>query len=479
MMSHQFVVNLLSDTFTEEFRAFLGPSAYLIAPNNATTSLRQKASEVRASGKALFVDNGNFSFMGRLKRRFSEASREICAAISKEEQRTGIKIRPGMATTAITQSCDKLATEVRQAIQETGQSDQTIARQQFELCPTYMIGAEDIFMSLMLGLNIEPSYLSLSRDAYRAQNEEVVRRAYCQAQRLPDMYNTCVYPVASAVSYDTAYDAGAVFADAGLHRIAIGFGAYMADRNYTDYMIVHNRCYALPNPVPNQYLRSILVARGFIDGYQQQCGIRPEALHLLGLGAPIMIVLASLALFGIPMLTFDAMSPIKDVVISNKLYIAKPAPLKVDIIRIASRIVSGELSAWDCPCPFCQAFMHVYPLNYAAARAWARTNGTSEVTAADLSAHSPLSDALPLFNKCSGPIRRLSRLALIGHNHWVLNEIMTSLNKAAVDDASLQTLVQNLVAVYQTKTNSAQYADAIRIAYGIASKPINDVVYVT
>jgi hypothetical protein len=227
--------------------------------------------------------------------------------------------------------------------------------------PTRLIGAEDISMAIWLALDIEPAYVGFPRRSYRRLNEAVARTAVREIEELSGAGAAGYYAVASAVDYNTAYDAGRVFADAGLTHAAIGFGAYMADDHSSDYVIVGRRRVDFGARMPNRYLRTALVARGFWDGFRTSSTAAPHGFHFLGLGAPIMLGLVALAGWGTELLSFDATSPIRDAV-EGTLYVSAPAPLKLRTRRIAKQLASGEREEWDCPCPFLWAIRGRAPI---------------------------------------------------------------------------------------------------------------------
>ena len=332
-----------------------------------------------------------------------------------------------------------------------------------------MIGVEDTTMALWLALNLEPEYLPYTRNDYRKINEAVALRAAAERKALPaELANAC-YPVASALSYDTAYDAGEVFAEHGLRRISMGFGAYMADDHYTDHVIIQDRLIELEDLMPNRYLRTALAAKGFWDGYRKKAGRPPEAFHFLGLGAPIMIGLVALSSWGTTELTFDATSPIKDAV-EGTLYVSKPAYLKIRTQKSALRLASGKGKSWECPCPFCRDFVKKHPFDYETGSAWYKAKPAADAKAADLAPGGALYGAYPLLSEPKGgELRKAVTFTRMGHNHWVLQDIMAELKKNATSLAKLKKHVEGVVSAYEANTASDTFASAVRFAYKLAA----------
>jgi hypothetical protein len=303
-------------------------------------------------------------------------------------------------------------------------------------------------------------------------NQATALKGAAEIATLPRGLRNWYYPVASALSYNTAVDAGKVFARAGHRRIAKGFGAYMADNNYSDVLEMGRHRIALPASMPNRYVRTVAVARGFWDGYRATAGRPPEAFHFLGLGAPIMVALAALCAWGTPELTFDAMSPIKDAV-EGTLYTTKPAYLKLRCRSVAYRLATEAGSTWTCPCPVCHAFMRRHPFRYPAGRTWHTRTKSKEVATADLKQGGALYDAYPLLSEpTAGPLRKEVSEARMGHNHWVLAEIMGALRRHSRTAQQLRTFVRDVTVDYGKATNSARFREAINFAFRLANDDV-------
>ena len=470
LANYHFAVNLREETFDASFRKWLKPWAYLLAPNRATGAQLRLAQQVRQGKHGLYADNGNFALIGKVVKKYAGEASKLLEAVRKEENKMNRLARHGDLSKPLSSQIAELAEKAnREAaiIRESGEA--RLQKQQLDLHPTRMIGAEDTSMALWLALNLEPEYLPYRRSDYQKINEAVARRAVAEMKKLPGELATFYYPVASALSYDTAYDAGEVFAQYGLKRISMGFGAYMADDHYTDHVIIGKRLIELKDLMPNRYLRTALAARGFWDGYRNKAGTPPEGFHFLGLGAPIMIGLVALSAWGSTDLSFDATSPIKDAV-EGTLYISKPAYLKIRTQKSALRLASGTGLKWECPCPFCKDFTQKHPFDYEEGSSWHKKLKVSDVKAADLSPGGALYGAYPLLSEPGGgDLRKAVTFTRMGHNHWVLEDIMAQLRKNATSQARLRKHIAGVVTDYEANTASERFGSAIRFAYKLAA----------
>ena len=166
-------------------------------------------------------------------------------------------------------------------------------------------------------------------------------------------------------------------------------------------------------------------------------------------------------------LSFDATSPIKDATTGGTLYVDRPALLKVRTRKVAHRLARDPAHVWDCPCPFCLDFCARHPFDYAVGHGWFSRTGAGRVVADDLRAGGALFDAYPLLSEPGGGLlRREINFARIGHNHWILERTMTSLERAARDDR-LTTRVTNAITTYRRYT-SPPFANALQAALDLA-----------
>jgi hypothetical protein len=468
MTAHHFAINVRSDTTSEAFREALRPWGYLL-PGNAPRSVQQRALELTADGVEILADNGHFDDIGRIASIFRDEAQGLLDEVGQHEAELGRDVRPGELSDDLCGRYRDLAAKARAEAQAAIADRNGALAAQRAFLPTRLIGAEDITMALWLALNIEPAYLHLRGRDYARMNEAVARTAVRELVELDPEVADGYYPVASAVDYNTAEDAGEIFAAAGLQRAAMGFGAYMADDNYSDYVIIGRRRIDLNATMPNRYLRTALVARGFWDGYRAVAGWAPRAFHFLGLGAPIMLGPAALAAWDTPLLTFDATSPIRDAV-EGTIYLSAPAPLKVRTRRLALQLAERSREEWNCPCPFCGPFVAAHPFDYPAGHAWHAENLGEEPTADDLRPGGRLFAAYPLLSEpaAGDELRTEVNVARMGHNHWALIKITRGLNASSSDRGRLAAYVAGLVDRYEQATTAPHFAQAVRFAYDLA-----------
>ncbi len=462
--------NLSPDTFTPAVVAGTDPFGYLLAPNNATPQLVDLAAQVRAAGLPLLADNGNFTLIGQVRaalRSEATALRDRLADVEAELDRS---VRPGELPEELRRDYFDLSVRARDLARDRAGDGEERLPEQLALDPTHLIGAEDITPACWLALDLERTYTGRRRRDWARMNTTIAARAAARLAQLPTSLRDHYYPVASAESYSTAYDAGRIFATHQLPCVSMGFGAYMADANFTDHAYLGRHRIDFGGRLPNRYTRTVLAARGFFHGYTTTAGHPPRAFHFLGLGAPIMLPLVALAAAGPTHLTFDATSPIKDALRDGVLYVTTPAYLKIRIRRSAAWLAADPTREWDCPCPFCTTFTTTFPFDYPTGHAWRTTHPDRDPTAADLREGGDLYDAYPLFSEPpSGPRRDAVDHARIGHNHWALEQILHAIGHASTT-SHLTDHVTTVVANY-TPTTTAPFAHAVTHGLNFAQTP--------
>lgn len=461
-----FLINLKKDTSSQEFIRAIEPKGWLTAPENANDSLRKQLSENRNS-KLLFADNGNFSLIGKAAKNLNEMAEKVEDNVNKFEDILGRTAK----RTELPEEIKKQATEVAMLAIEEAEKLQQIKNEenplgkQLELLPSHIIGVEDITPAVFLRLGLKYEWLLFDRSFYLRRNRAVASAAKKIRRTLNK--EIVYYPVASAMDYNTAYDAGRIFAAKGHKQVAMGMGAFMADNSYVDGYRVGRRWVRLGRNVPNRYLSTALVTRGFFDGYRKEAGISPEAFHFLGVGAPIIMPIAARAAWGATQITFDATSPIKDAA-ERTIYVNIPAYLKIRTWKVAQRFARNPQEIWDCPCPFCNEFIDNYPFDYEGLRK-SVLNTDLNVEPEDLSDGGRCFHYAPLLSEPNGgELRKAVSYARMGHNHWVVVGICNQLNDAAKNEAEFDQLIDSIVEDYTKNSGGIVFSEAVQRALKIS-----------
>ncbi|GGS10281.1 hypothetical protein GCM10010169_63830 [Micromonospora fulviviridis] len=456
-----FLPNLHETTSDANFRTALGPAGFLLSPAYATGPKRALAGQLAAFGLEVLADNGNFTLMATA---FDRHSARVQTTLDAITNRIGLPLTdldPGALTSDEAEQLEKLATDLRTEVLGLLPTPEERLASQLRMSATDVIGAEDPTMALWMRADLEPNLLPFTRTYYRSLNHRVCQEAIREIATIPNALQGRYYTVLSANSYDTACDAGREAANAGVENIAVGFGAYMADRNYVGRVRVNGRWRALEARSAAKYLRTLLVAHGIQRGYAEVAGHAPARLHCLGLGAPVMVALVAVLSADCEQVTFDATSPILDAA-NGTLYTEKDAYLKIRTKAVVDTLLSDGRRSWTCPCPFCADFLDQTPLACGADRA---RLGRGPATTADLRPGGRLYHAMLLFAEPTRqPDRgRVSR-ARSGHNHWVLAKVCKQAS-AAYRARALDAFAADVIQDYLRHSNATPAAQAVDLGW--------------
>ena len=365
MLDAEFAINARPETVAIGFRKTLKSWGYLVPPSALTKTLQKSIESLAKMDVPLIVDNGLFDDITRISNQFASRVSGAKADLAAEESR----LRRTPVWRDLKKSISRERLELASLLAEEAQSAEGMDLvSQLALATHGVIGAEDIAAALWLRAGLDSPSMPITRQELRRRNQAVAKDASKIINGLPRKARPRYLPVASALDYNTAFDAGRTFAHAGLRGGAMGFGAFMADNSFTDRIVLNRRTHLLSRALPMRYLRTALVARGFWDGWRDATGQAPRQFHFLGLGAPIMIPLVALAAQrGTQVLTFDATSPIRDAVRRHPILIAWRLPQDPDA-QAGLATGDGPTEIMELPLRLLSCFCPQVPLRL---RTWA------------------------------------------------------------------------------------------------------------
>ena len=470
MSRYEFIYNLRLETFNTRIQKFADPAGYLLSVHRFTPQMIEFCLKLgRDHNELIFADSGLFEKIRLTVEHFNPLAEQLLAKIISKENRLGHTLRPNEVTTEIRSEYQHFARRILSHIVNIEEQidSKEILKQQQRINPSRFICREDILLASLIGLGVEPEYVSMPKRFYSERNS---RSAifYKNTKELKfGSFHGIPYAVASAVDYDSAFEAGKKMARVKATHVAIGVGAYMLDDNSVDYFKRKRKIETLNKRIPRRYLRTTLVVKGLIDGYKEVANKHPLGLHLLGLGAPILILLISLITSKIRTVSFDATSPIKDAVVGT-IYFNRPADKKVRARVLAKIFCQDPTKKWWCKCKYCKHYLMKYPFNTRKAADWYNSSGRpKEIMATDLRGETDLSLALPLFGEpIGGQKRKDINDWRIGHNHMILETLFKELNKKS-STRELLPHVKDRVQKYGGST-SPSYAEAAKIGLSIA-----------
>lgn len=464
-------------------------SGYLLS-TDYYSPLRGLVSRVLEWRRLLVADNGNVDRIGALISEFQAEAATLDTARRAEEATLRRYARPGELSAALTGRFAELAARVSARCRDLTSVEHVrdVLRIQTAMTPTYSIGMEDFSISVLTGCGIEPEYSRLPLEYY----EDKASRALDFALRTrAGEFGPCPSPVFAgmhAMDLDTAQAVGRAAGGAGADGIAAGLGAALDDRSYVDFRVAGGLVRELGAAVPRPYMRTAEIVAGLQLGFTGVTGRRPR-MHVLGVGAPIMIVLLGALTRRRTFFAIDSTAPIKDAWSSKtiSLYVDRPAPLKLKAHVIAQRWLEGS-PGWSCRCTGCARFLSMHPFDLRRARAWWISEGRRNVEWKDLWAPGPLAEALPLLGMPAEPsTRRAAGMARVEHNHRAVLRLQSAIRGIGTGigfartragqrsaDAALMEHVAGCVDAYERSAGDPSWARATREAWGIVKTAAQD-----
>lgn len=463
----RFLVNLRAETATAEFRDRVRPYGWLLPPAYASAATKTYATAQARRGVPVLADNGLFDDLSRIARDLDSDAAPLRAVLERLREQVGGPPTRSEVPGPLRNAAHGVAALVEDQTAPLRDGSGPRSAHLAALGLTAFVGAEDPSPGVWARLGIGPEGLGLLAHEWRTLGRRIARAAVEDGRATPTGMG--YLPVASPLDEASARYLADEFARSGLRDIAIGFGVLMADRRFGSRVVVNNRAVPLPGNLPASYVGGVVVLRAFLDSYRRRAGGPPNRVHLLGLGSPIMIGLASLLCRDVPLATVDATSPIRDASFGT-LYSNRPTLMKLNPDRVVAKILHDQRrTGWTCTCGSCRSFHAEYPQDAVAARQeWKRLGSPTDL-ALHLVEGTVIGDALPLLalsrtGSSRGPAARSTR---IGHNHWSLTRLCADLTRHLRNG----TLEAHMVEVLKAYTQSASpaYADAVRWAHKHAS----------
>ncbi|HWP95305.1 MAG TPA: hypothetical protein VN426_00485 [Syntrophomonadaceae bacterium] len=461
-----FAHNLYYETINKTYMQTLSPQLYIKSPGDTAQQLNKMIAYFNKNGIGMIADNCYFPMINKIADRLKTQKDQIISDIKKEEQLKKRKLTYSDLSDHTRTKVDQLLEHILKEVPSYLDNDVVLLKKQLEFGPERLIGPEDITIPLLMEMNIDQEYTGYSADKVNQANHLVVQRTLALNRQLNDTLREACYPVAGATDYDTALEAGRSFGGAGIKAVALALGAFMSETSFTDSITINGHSYKLPESLPKNILQCALLTKGFLVGYAQSAGTVPSRMHLLGLGSLMMITTLMAALTGIKQMTFDATSPIYD---ANQgvFYVNQPALLKLKSEKIAQWLATQAGAQWECNCPFCTKFTQRYPFDYAKGQKIFKDAGLAEITKEQLMGHGLLSECYFLLGGSEvSSVRRDIVAARVGHNHWMIKEMVNEIN-AITEPTDIVKYIKQTIDDYTTHSASKKQASAYQLAYKI------------
>lgn len=422
--------------------------AALISERYSTKGNLRKIAGANSSGCLVISDNGNFSRMSKVARRFAARGKSLLKLAEKAFAENGkigdeLHMKKELLLEEITTACQ---------IELEKTPLEKIVTKQMSCSPDYLIGLEDfvIPVATMVGLfrpvfesdpmriltfqqNTLDLYMKQKAGYYGFEEElELVRK----------------YLVLHSYDYASAMQGAKNCLTNDVEGIAISFGGPMATRTYLSEIQIGAELRKFSEKLPESYLIAIAIIAGATKGFRT----KKVPIHILGLGSPILIVLLGYFLRKSLAVSIDATSTFKDAD-DGKIYSMEPAFMKLDMYKVAAYgLVDNK--PYSILNPFFVEFESRYPSDWAGIRKELNvTNDTDpRQLAKDLKASPALLEKyIPYFTpmrKGRDPLIKAVKTARGGSNYWVLKQICEQVRALDGDQVALKNWVSLQAAKY-------------------------------
>lgn len=462
-----FISNLGPVTLDSDMPDTLLRDGYLLSEHYTTNETLRLAAIARSRRNLMISDNGNWTRMNALGRKFSAPGAALLDRARAEADAGGVTQatlddRAAMMTEIATACADALAElDVAELISN-----------QLEMQPDYMIGLEDFTVPVMMMAGLmdrvfapEPQEIA----SYQARTRELfMRQIDGQFGFGQTLSQTALYLVVHAFDYGSAHEGAAAARGVVKDGIAISFGAPMASRRWIDEIRIGDVVEDLGENLPESYLAAHALALGVVNGHADDVPI-----HVLGVGTPVLIMLLGFLLKGSRAVSIDSSAPMLDA-FDGRIYGSRSAFLKMRMYRLAAHCLIDD-KPYESTTPFFKAFEARHPPDWAGLRAALGVTADSdrkeiedrlEADQALVRAHIPFFVRL---TSSSDPFFWDLRVSRTGHNYCVLREIVDHVRRRRNNWPALKAWTEREIARYSA-VGSPKWARAVEKCYELVLK---------
>ncbi len=444
--AYTFVSNLGPVTLDTAIPDTLLRDGYLLSEHYTTSETLRLAAIAHARRNLLISDNGNWTRMNALGRRFSAPGAALLARARTEAGAGGLTRATWADRTAMMAGIARACADALGALDVT-----EVIATQLKIQPDYMIGLEDFTVPVMMmaGLmdrvfapdpqEIAP-YQALTRELFARQMDGQFGFARALSQ-------TALYLVIHAFDYASAREGAGAARGILKDGIAISYGAPMASRRWIREIKLGGVVEDLGENLPESYLAAHALTLGVVNGHADDIPV-----HVLGVGTPILIMMIGFLLKGARAVSIDSSAPMLDA-FDGRVYGTRAAFLKMRMYRLAAHCLIDDLP-YQSATPFFRRFEALYPSDWAGLRAALGVTATSDrggIEARLESDQALVRAHIPFFTRLtssSDPFFWELRVARAGHNYSVLREIVDHVRRRRGNGPALRAWTQAEIARY-------------------------------
>ncbi len=415
--------------------------AYLLSETYQTASAVERAAMVRRKRNLLVSDNGNFTRMKQIAKKYQDQGQQLL-----DESKTELE-KYGSVSTQIRDArkrlMDEIATACRKEIQDLNIDE--ITAKQVAIRPHYMIGMEDFTIPVMMLCNLmDPVFNPACHEVLSFQKrtlEVYQKQRQGKFGNVEDLKGIAKFMVIHAYDYASAYQAAINCKGYEKDGIAISYGAPMKSKQWITQLELKDCTEYFDEKLPESYFVAQAITLGVLNGHPTDI-----PYHILGLGSPILVALTGYQLRHSRAVSIDSTAPFKDAY-AGTIYGRRNAFLKMDMYHVAAWTLVND-KTYSSVSPFFRMFNEKYPADWKHLRNHFNIKPSTDITelvkrlkAAPLM----LEKHAPFFAKArSGDdnMMNMLRIARSGHNFWVLQSICRNINKRKDDPEDLRSWIE-------------------------------------
>lgn len=463
-----FISNLGPVSIDPAYPKTLIRNGYLLSERYTTNSNLSLAALARGRRKLLISDNGNWTRMSTIARRFDEAGTDI---LKKARTELG---ENGAISSATTLEREALMKEIAQvcsnAVDELNLNQ--IIETQLRMSPHYMIGLEDFTIPVMMMVGLMDAVFSPDSTEivqYQQRTASLFERQINgEYGFLNDLNHVGMFLVVHAFDYKSAYTGGKSSRSIRKDGLAISYGAPMRSRRWITEITLGNTVEDLGENLPESYIVAHALTIGVANGHGGNIPI-----HILGVGTPILIMLIGFLLKHTKAVSIDSSAPMKDA-FDGVIYGSRHAFLKMKMYRVAAMaLINNE--PYESKTPFFIDFNRRYPANWRALRD--KLGVTSQTDVQELETtlgirQDLVREYIPFFTRLTSsddPFFWTLRISRSGHNYYVLRKIIDHIRRRRNNWPALKAWTESEINRY-TKVAHPKWAQAVKKCYELTMK---------
>lgn len=467
--SFTFISNLSDYTANDKYPDTYKRDGYLLSEHYTNTKTLDLAQKVRRRRNLLISDNGNYSRMKTIAKKFEKEGLTLLQKAQEEQDDNG----------AISLQTKESRLKLMHQIAQKCQLDQSatdfsqVIATQLQINPHYMIGMEDLTIPVLMLCHLMHPVFSPDANQIIDYQQNTLHLFDGQTKGdlgfLQEQQKIANFLVLHAYDYDSAFQAAQNSLQISKGGVAISYGGPMHSRRWINELQIGGQTVLLPEKLPEAYLIAQTITLGVLNGDTSNI-----PYHILGVGTPILIALIGYQLRHSSAVSIDSTAPFKDAFI-GKLYGRKHGFIKMDMFRLVAYCLVND-QPFEDNSPFYRDFLNKYGEDWKGIQQALHVRSTDNVRElAKTLKQRPdlLRKYLPFFTPITGSLDRTFmmdlRIARAGYNYWTIQYICKKVRAKKNNPAAFKRWIEKEVDKY-TKVASRKWAKTVELTYQLTEK---------